>query len=89
MAQRVATEAFADDRPAGRGGGRGVHLNRDLGEAPLTVTSKNRCVVWQRLRDQRDQRGGKCLYCFNNPGQMVDGKPKALAAHYEQEEKGG
>ena len=32
-------------------------------------------------------RGGKCLYCFDNPGQMVGGKPKALAKYLDAEEK--
>ena len=32
-------------------------------------------------------RGGKCLYCFDNPGQMVGGKPKALVKYLDAEQK--
>ena len=45
------------------------------------------CVVCGDFTTNASTRGGKCLYCHDNPGQMVRGKPKALAKYQDAEEK--
>ena len=44
---------------------------------------RNRCIVCGDFTTNADQRGGKCLYCFDNPGQMdpVSGRAPLLLSN--------
>ena len=55
--------------------------------AQLTVEcallSWRRCIVCGDFTTNAEQRGGKCLYCFDNPGQMdpVSGRTPLLLSN--------
>ena len=90
MAFEVATEAYADNKARIAEEEADVHLTADLGGQKALDKSKiaaNRCIVCGDFTTNADQRGGKCLYCHDNPGQMdpQSGLPMALAAHAQME----
>ena len=95
LAEEVALEAYADTKAAEAEAEADRHLQLDLGgkkalELGSLAADSKRCIVCGDFTTDAASRGGKCLYCHNNPGAIVDGRPKALQAYAQAEKvKGG
>ena len=88
MGHEVATEALADLAAEIAEEHANNSMKKDGPSAAVAkqIASTNKCVVCGDFTVGSADREGKCLYCYQNPDALIDGKPKVIHDYLQAEE---